>query len=232
MNLLCFDMLGVIALFAGSTILSSGEMQVGKAFSIALIVAVNHSIAAAFALLPKQVWSFADIRCAHERPVLGYVISGLCALTLTLPVQYGFYVIRVHWLADSGPIMPFAGQSKWLLLSTVLAVALAYACDDAIGAKQEPKWLRWVEGGALAVLMALAGLLVVNWLRSDQVALHLNHAAPRLWTPVLLSASIGGLFGATIPSWYRRTMRQSGEQARPPPRTPAGSPRGFLESPA
>jgi hypothetical protein len=225
LNLLCFDMIGVIALFASATVLSSGQMPVGKAFSIGLLVAVNHSIAAAFALLPKQVWNFADIRCARERPVLGYVISGLCALTVTLPILYGFYLVRVHWFPDSGPIMPFAGQSKWLLLSTVLAVALAYACDDFIGAKREPGWLRWAEGAGLAALMAFTGLLVVNWLQSDQAALHLNEARPRLWTPVLLSASIGALFGTTIPHWYRWVMRhpegnQTWSPSCPPPRSP------------
>jgi hypothetical protein len=208
LNLLSLDILGVVVLFAGSTLLSADDMPVEKAFAIALLVAVNHSIAATFALLPKQIWSFADIRYAKERPILAYIVSGLCALTVALPVSYGFYQFRVHFLPDSGPIMPFVGQSKWLLLSTVLAVALAFACDDFIKADREPVWLTWVESAGLAALMALSGLLVVRWLHGDRIALHPNGSPPPLWTAMLLSASIGALFGATIPKWYRRTMRQ------------------------
>jgi hypothetical protein len=196
-------------------------MPVGKAFSIGLLVAVNHSIAAALALLPKQTWSFADIRCARERPILAYVISGMSTLTIALPVSYAFYLLRVHFLPDSGPIMPFAGQCKWLLLPTVLSVAIAFTCDDFAGTASEPSWLRWVEGASTAGLMALTGLLVMRWLQIDQTALHPNGTPPPLWMPMLLSASIGALFGATIPNWYRQTMRQGGTMGNTiPPRFP------------
>jgi hypothetical protein len=221
LNLLSLDIVGVVALFSASTFLASNDMPVGKAFSIGLLVAVNHSIAAALALLPKQTWSFADIRCARERPILAYVISGMSTLTIALPVSYAFYLLRVHFLPDSGPIMPFAGQCKWLPLPTVLSVAIAFTCDDFAGTASEPSWLRWVEGASTAGLMALTGLLVMRWLQIDQTALHPNGTPPPLWMPMLLSASIGALFGATIPKWYRQTMRQGGTMGNTiPPRFP------------
>jgi hypothetical protein len=130
-----------------------------KAIAIGLLVAVNQVIAAVFALLPKQVWSFADIRSAQERPILAYVISGL----------------------------------------------------------------RWVEGAGLAGLMALTGTLVVNWLQPDQAAAHPDGQAPPLWVAVLLSASMGALFGATIPHWYRRTMRRAVAASVPAPLAPRGA---------
>jgi hypothetical protein len=207
-NLLSLDLIGVVTLFAASTFLASSELPVGKAIAIGLLVAVNHSIAACFALLPKQSWSFADIRCARERPVLAYVISGMCTLMIGLPVTYAFYLARVHFFPDSGPIMPFTGQCKWLLLPTVLSVALAFACDDFAQTAREPAWARWIEGLALAGLMAVTGLLVMHWLVVDQAALHPNDKPPPLWMPVVLSALIGALFGATIPNWYRTTMRR------------------------
>ena len=210
LNLLSLDIIGVVALFSVSTVLASNQMPVGKAFAIGLFVAVSNSIAAASALLPKQTWNFADIRCTRERPFLAYVISGMCALTITLPISYGFYLLRVHFLTASGPIMPFAGQCKWLLLPIVLSVALAFACDDSVEMGREPSWLRLIESVAIAGLMAVTGLLVMRWLQSDQAVLHPSDAPPPLWVPLLLSASIGALFGATIPEWYRRTMRQVG----------------------
>lgn len=228
MNLLCLDAVGVLVLFAGSTFLSAGEMGPGKAIAIGLLVAIIHSIAAMVALLPKQIWGFADIRCAHERPILAYIVSGLCALTIALPILYGFYLLRVNFLAvDSGPIMAFSGQCKWLLLSTVLAVALAFACDDFAEAKREPGWLRWAEGAGIAGLMAITGMLVMRWLESDQALLHPGQIPPSLWVPVLLSASIGALFGATIPHWYRLTVRNvEAAQAPLPQAIPGAEPMG------
>ena len=68
--------------------------------------------------------------------------------------------------------------------------------------------------------MALMGVLVVNWLQIDRAADLATHR-PSLWMPVLLSASIGSLFGATIPQWYRRTMRQVQGSNFSPAKAPA-----------
>jgi hypothetical protein len=93
-------------------------------------------------------------------------------------------------------------------MPTVLAVVLAFECDNYSLQNQDPAWLSWAEGAALAAVMACAGLLVVQWLQEDWAALHFAHTGPR-WIPVLLSASIGALFGGTIPRWYRKTLRRS-----------------------
>jgi hypothetical protein len=117
-------------------------------------------------------------------------------------------VLRQHIDLDTGPIMPFIGQCKWLLMSTTLAVALAFACDDFAQTDHEPPELRWIESAGLAALMALCGFLVTQWLAGDQAALHPNATPPSLSIAVLLSASIGALFGFTIPRWYRETIRR------------------------
>ena len=224
-NLLTLDIIGVVALFAGATFISAGQMPPGKALAIGLLVAVNHSIAAGFALLPKRVWSFADIRCSGERPILAYVISAACTLTVALPVSYGFYMVRLHLLPlDSAPIMAFAAQCKWLVSPTILSAALAFACDDFARTDREANWLRWIECAALAALMAIAGLFVVQWLQIDRVGLYPGGSPPPLWVSVLLSALIGGLFGGTIPGWYRRTVRDSEARTLVPPsvRQPSG----------
>jgi hypothetical protein len=225
LNLLSFDIVGVVLLFAGTTLISATQISatqlpLGKALAIGFFVALNHSIAAVCALLPKQIWSFADIRCARERPILSYVISGACALTIAMPVSYGFYLLRLHVLpldSAADAIMPFPAQCKWLLLSTFMAVALAFACDDFAETDHDPAWLKWAEGAGLAILMALAGLLVISWLQPDLAALHPSAKPPSLWAPAFLSASIGALFGATIPRWYRQMMRlaESPPLARP-----------------
>ena len=209
LNLLSLDMVGVVLLFAASTVLLANQIPLEKSLAIGLLVAVNSCLAATFALLPKQIWSFADVRSAHERPVLAYVMSAVCALTVSVPVSYLFYLLRVNFFAGNDVVMPFAGQCKWLLVSTVLAFALAFVCDDFAIAERDPPWLRWVESLGLGALMALTGLLVTNWLAGDQAALHPHGPVPPLWVPLLLNAAIGGLFGATIPNWYRATLRNA-----------------------
>jgi hypothetical protein len=201
LNLLSFDFAGVVVLFVIMAV-SLAYDDLGRALAIGMLVAINQSIAAVCALAPKQLWSFADYRSARERPTLSYLISGACTFTITLPISFGFYLLRVHFPLDVHPLIPFTAQAKWLLPPTVLSIALAFACDDTIEADHELWWLKWAESAGLAALMGLSGFLVMRWLSVDQPAVqHL------LLIPSLLNASIGALFGATIPYWYRKTMR-------------------------
>ena len=110
LNLLSLDVVGVIGMFALATLITSGQMPLGKAIAVGFLVAINHSIAALFALLPKRIWNFADIRYAQERPYLGYVVSALIALTISLPVSYTFYLFRLHCMPDSGPLVMQTGS--------------------------------------------------------------------------------------------------------------------------
>jgi hypothetical protein len=219
LNLLSLDLLAVLALFMVVASLAH-TMPLGKAMVIGLSVAVNHVIAAGCAILPKQLWSAADIRVTRERPALAYIISCVCAFTVSLPVSYCFYLFRTHFPLDSGPIFPFAAQCKWLLMPAVLALALAFECDDCLPEKSAPIWLRWVEGACLAALMSVMGFLVLQWLEPDRQMLHPNAPLPKLWLPVVLSAAIGALFGSTIPHWYRSGLsRAEGSSPTPPPTT-------------
>ena len=205
-NLLSLDVAGVVVLFVVvSVFLSSGD--IGKALLIGMIVATNHSIAAMCALAPKQLWNFADFRVARERPILAYLLSGACALTLGATISTLFYLLR-HYVLDEQHMLPFTAQAKWLLMPTILAIALAFECDDLLEADHEPWWLKWLEGVGLAALMSVCGLLIIRWLAVDRTALYPDGVPLSVWIPALLSASIGALFGTTIPCWYRETMRR------------------------
>lgn len=213
-NLLCLDLLGVIALFIVSTVLSANTMPIEKAFSIGVLVAFNHVIAAIAALVPKQAWKFADIEQSNERPWLAYFLSTLAALLVGLTASYAFYLYRIHFFDASGPVLPFSAQCKWLVLSTVLALALAFECDNFRN-DVPPPLLRWAEGAGLGVLMGMVGAFVVYWLRVDQALLHANDKPPSLLVPILLSAAIGALFGSTIPHWYRTSVSRVTKPPRP-----------------
>ena len=154
LNLLSFDATGVVVLFVLVSIFLSGG-DFGRALFIGMLVAVNQSIAAVCAIAPKQLFQFADFRSARERPILSYLLSGACALTITLPISFVFYELRVHLALDDHPVL-FSAQAKWLLQPTVLSIAVAFACDDLIEADHEPWWLKWLESVGLAALMALS----------------------------------------------------------------------------
>jgi hypothetical protein len=214
-NVLVLDAIGVVALFAVATLVAAGSgITMGGAFVIGSLVAANHSIAAVAAVVPKQLWCFADIRSSNERPIVAYVVSALCTFTVCLPIMLGFWLLRPEL---SLPFIPFSAQCKWLLLPVAMAAALAFECDNYVGENTEPAWLRWLEGTALAAIMALAGYVAVRWIYEG-----LGTAIPqRVLLPILLAASMGFLFGATIPTAYRKILRQigdgrGGDLTRPP----------------
>jgi hypothetical protein len=205
-NLLVLNATGVLVLFAIATLLAAGTgTMIGQALVIGCLLAVNHSIAAVAAMLPKQLWGFANIRDASERPIAAYAVSALCTFTICLPLMFGFWLLRPEL---SLPPISFSAQCKWLLLPVAMAAALAFECDDYVAVNKVPAWLQWIEGAALAVIMAFAGFLAVQWVYQALNTL----IPPRVLFPILLSASIGFLFGMTIPSWYRRIARQTGAE--------------------
>lgn len=225
-NLLAADMIGVLFLFLAGTLLSSAvlatpQMPLGKAIAIGLLVAVNDCVAAVFALLPKEIWSFADIRATRERPYLSYVLSAVIAFSVSLPLSYAFYLYRTHFMPDSFPVLEFASQCKWLLPSSILAFLIAFACDNRFGAEEEPRWQRWTEGAGIAALMGFAGYLVVLWLAADRAALYAGGPTPSLWMPIVLNVGIGAVFGSTIPHWYRSVARRVRAVAVAPPENAA-----------
>ena len=203
-NILTLDAVGVVALFAVATLSAAGNgiISITAALSIGCLVAVNHSIAAIAAVVPKQLWGFADIRSAAERPILAYTLSAVGTFMMCVPIAFGFWLLRS---VLSLPPLPFCAQCKWLLLPIIMAAVLAFECDDLIVAKKEPAWLRWLEGAALAVIMAMMGFFTVRWVYEGLG----SQIPPRVLLPILLSASMGFLFGATIPNGYRKILRHT-----------------------
>ncbi|MBV9358788.1 MAG: hypothetical protein JO023_25050 [Chloroflexi bacterium] len=200
-NLLALDLLGVVAIFVSAALLPTGA-RLEVALWIGVTVAVNHCVAALFAVVPKQVWGFADIRRAGERPVLAYLVSAVLTLTTVLPIGYALYLLRGAVLGEP-PRLAFSLQCAWLALPVLMALSLAFACDDAACRDREPAWLAWAAAAAIGGVIAGAGFLVVQWLEQ-----HGAHSRGPVMIPITIGAAMGALFGGTIPRWYRRTMRQ------------------------
>ncbi|CAB3801354.1 hypothetical protein LMG27177_05036 [Paraburkholderia fynbosensis] len=224
---LAWNGLGVCALFALGALLNHGfSHRATTTVIVAVLVAINHCIAAAVAILPKRYLSFARRTFWSGRPKGAYALSGLATFLILLALSAMIYPIRVHF--GNAPMTPFFSQAKWLLLSVTLTVTLASLCDDYVLQPADPPWLRPLESIALACVMAIAGWLVINWVMPDIARVRPNIPVTS-WTPVLVSAGIGALFGYTWPAWYRRNLRartKHTQSAEPEERTkpPLGTP--------
>jgi hypothetical protein len=216
LNVLALNWLGVVLLFAAVAVLTATPdgAAMTRRLTIGFLIAINHCVAAGFAIVPKQLWAFANRCHDRERPVLAYLISGLLTLSVVFALSAIVYAIKLT-LPHTESLTPFSVQCKWLTLSTALAILLAFACDNYTFEKQDPRWLRLAESAGIACCMALVGYLVIKWIAADLGAVHWR-TPPQPWMPMVLSAAIGALFGATIPHWYRQTMRRLKQGADTP----------------
>jgi len=202
---LAWNGLGVCALFAIGALVNRGfGHRATMTMIFAVLVALNHCIAAAVAILPKRYLRFARRYFWHVRPKGAYLLSGLMTFVILLGISAVTYLLRLRY--SNGPIPPFLAQTKWLLLSVTLTVTLAWMCDDYGLESKDPRWLRPAESIVLALLIALVSWLVVRSVAQDFARIRPG-ATWSPWTPVLVSAGIGALFGFTWPSWYRRNLR-------------------------
>ena len=208
-NLLALDLVGVVVIFLAAAILRPTGMRLDVALWIGMTVAINHCIAALFAVVPKQIFAFANIRCAEERPILSYIVSAAFTFLTILPISFVLYHLRGIVLNAPSPLT-FPQQCTWLVLPTVMALSLAYACDDAARREGEPAWLVWAEAAAIGAVIAASGFVVVQWLNENGAMLGRSVAIP-----IATGAAMGVLFGGTIPRWYRRMLRQA--EPRPMP---------------
>lgn len=215
-NVLALNWFGVVLLFSIVAVVTAtqGGDAITRRLTIGLLIAINHCVAAEFAILPKQLWAFANRSSDRERPVLAYLMSGALTLTVVLALSAIVYAIRLNLSHTELPV-EFIVQCKWLTLSVALAILLAFACDNYCLEAQDPRWLKPAESAGIACAMALVGYLVVKWIAPDLNAMHWR-TQPQPWMPMALSAAIGALFGATIPQWYRQTMRRLRQGAETP----------------
>jgi putative flippase GtrA len=203
MNQLALDLIGVVAIFAAATYFRPHSQGLAVALWVGGTTAVGHCIAALFAVVPKQLWSFADLRCSDERPILAYLASAVFTCLTVLPINFAFYCLRPIILGQPSS-RTFSQHCTWLILPTVMALALAFACDNYGRERTEPKWLAWAEAIGMAAIIAGAGFLAVQLLEQAGVPRRSS-----VLLPIATGAAMGALFGGTIPRWYRRMLRRA-----------------------
>ncbi|WP_129564251.1 MULTISPECIES: hypothetical protein [Paraburkholderia] len=195
--------------------------------STGISIAINQSVAAACAIFARRLAPGVAPLGEQRRLIRTYLLSGLLAMITVGTLSTVNYVIRTF--VAEGSITPFYIQIRWLIQSIVLSVALAWCCDNFAARPVDPRWLKWVESAGLAVCLAVTGLAIMKWTALDLARLPHSHIS-RLYFPVVFGGGVGGLFGWTVPSWYRRTRRRlrtdEGAPAdfTPPSFTVSGSP--------
>jgi len=109
----------------------------------------------------------------------------------------------------------FTVAYPWICPPIVVALLLAFLCDNFALERSEPRWLRWAEGAVTGVLVAATTLGASIWFR-DLLA-HApkpttgvnNFASPAVYTAILISIgfAIGLTLGSLVPYAYRKARR-------------------------
>lgn len=178
---------------------------------VAVMVSAIYGGAVVCAIAPKCRSRLANVLHAGERPFAAYLLSGimtlLAAAVLSLLFKGAMLGFGTAW--DGLP-----RSAPWFILSFAVAVATAFMADDGLTRWQaDPPWLRGVEALVLGGLMAGLFLGVVRPLLTAAVDGRVPDVS---W--VVVPATIGLMIGATVPHWYRQTVRS---ETRDPGSEPA-----------
>jgi len=196
-------------------VLNGYEVKVHKLFGIALLVAIINGVAIYCAIMPKQLWGFADIRKVGMRPVIGYFVSGLLAIVGAAAI--GFVFRSLLYMNFDCAIMLSLGSSPWLAMTFVETVMLALLADNyAADPARAPKWTRYAEALAQGTVQAGTAYYIVRMLEDVRLMvppIQSSVASPGLscflpkpspWElPCATAFLIGVFLGYTVPHWYR-----------------------------
>ncbi len=192
-----------LILFAGIALINGPGGS--HAIIIPVMVAAIYGAAVVCALAPKAAWGFADIGDNGERPVWAYLLSGVLGVGCAITVSVAFKSFMLEgWLM--GALRDTRLAYPWYLLSFCVAVLLAAFADNWRGrGAVEPRWGRYAEGLALAVLLAAAFVVVRAMI--EQIPNVAPQRIPDMKLGVVM-AVIGLFLGASVPHWYRKVRAQ------------------------
>ena len=185
--------------FVVGTVLQNADLN--KILFRSLMIAGIYGAAVFCALVPKSRWRIAQADEGH-RPAMGYLLSGALAALASAGIMLVFRSIMEQSLLRAA--LDFQWSYPWPSMAFVAAVGVAFLADDFHGG-EEPAWGRWAEGALLAVLLAGAAFIVVEWLK-DIPNRPAQRGVPNPLVVMGISAAIGLWIGATVPHWYRHSL--------------------------
>lgn len=191
------------------------------------MIALIQVLAVAIAVVPKQLFGFANENLRGETP-WGYVLgAGLAAALVAVPLQFGFFTwLKGSTVGDVGAMTNgVRAMFAWLVMPFATAASLAFLIQDGRWARIDSPFGRrladvLVVVGALGLaLFAARGLqyLLTGNLWSSDVAVR------NAWLTAVIAVGIGCM----IPNVFRRPLRRgagrphAGPQASLAPATPS-----------
>jgi len=184
-----------------------------KASAIALILGA----AIACAIYPKCLFKKAAHRASDgTRPWAFYLLSALLAAVCWLLITSVRLWLEGNPGVDDAPVAPIAeqlsGKRPWILISVVSAFFCAFMTDNDLARwKLSESFARWLEGFAMAMILAATMYVVTRWLGEIRPI----PIPPARITMMLGSASVVGfIIGFFVPTLYRTIPRRILERQR------------------
>lgn len=180
---------------------------------ITMIVSI-YSAAVICAVFPKQRWIFFQHEKTKYYPSIGYMASGLLAISASIFISLFFKALIFASDPEvNGINTPFSkawenfttDSYPWLIMSFVTAVTTAFLIDWRHPRWLRERWQRITEAGIQAIMLVIAAMLVHWWLTDLSVHEQFSGRVPDLGSVLRVSSIIGFVLGYFVPTWYRDT---------------------------
>lgn len=194
----------------------SGEY--GKKIFIYLKIATLHTIAVVCVVYLKNKWKFTLRNANDTRPMLFYLVAGLAAVIIAIPINLIFnFIFYFTNLKDAASAfneawIGFSTRYQFMLLTFITAFGTAINIDNRPFWKITSSMLRWMEGVIQALFNLSMAYIVYLLLDNKQMDMHRF---------LLTGALIGFIIGFVVPHWYRiaplrqkTVMAAAGDEAK------------------
>lgn len=195
-------------------------IRLGPILFLSVIMTASYGAAAIAAILPRAVWSFADIDQTGARSFLAYVFATVLAvffgLVAMISIRYTFGAFE--GLDPERNVDKVIENLSWsypyLVQSAAIAFATAFLADSF---RSRPgagrSWFRWADVIWLGLAMMAATFVVYCWLEgigpfeATRDLRYRGQTNPYLF--VAKGTIVGLVIGYLVPSWYRKNRRRT-----------------------
>jgi heme/copper-type cytochrome/quinol oxidase subunit 4 len=172
---------------------------------VTMIVSI-YSLSVYCAVYLKEKYSSFRRNEDNQLPVANYLITGVVAVVLVVPVTL-FFKTLIYLKGSSGVYMAMAKafdslastSYPWLFMAFTTALITSFLSDcESPGKISETLW-RLIQATVQAFVTACAAGLVIWWLGGIRD----SSSMPEVLTVMSISSAVGFIIGCFIPHWYR-----------------------------
>lgn len=179
-----------------------------KNMLIGLMVGIIYTVSTACVTYTKSKWKIAARDAEGNRPTLYYLLVGLLAVVMSIPVSVifkTFFDIYASSQASIGELFTYAAgniiDEKWpyKIIIFISAFSLAYLIDNNPWQKVSIRQWQLIEGSINAVIICAASVFAI-WLMKPEIV---NLDNGKFLLSIFRNSMIGFLIGYLVPHWYR-----------------------------